>query len=36
VNATATARWAHIFHQLVNLQHLIRLDKQHFVGRAKQ
>ncbi len=36
MDAVAAARWAHIYCQLVNLQHLIRLDKVHAVGRAKQ
>ncbi len=30
------ARWAHICHQLLHLQSLVRLDKVHAVGRAKQ
>jgi hypothetical protein len=36
MNEAATARWAHIHCQLMILQALVRLDKAHAVGRAKQ
>lgn len=36
MNEAAAARWAHIHDQLVILQALIRQDKVHAVGRAKQ
>lgn len=36
MDAHAAARWARIHDQLVILQALIRQDKVHAVGRAKQ
>ena len=36
MSEAAAARWAHIHLELVFLQALIRQDKVHAVGRAKQ